>query len=62
MTQSSDSSLEVLGKQIHFFMCPDALFTQKICLKGILKIPCPVLVVSLLGFSQDLKEVRTLWS
>ena len=34
------SSLEVLGKQIHLYMCRDTLFAQKICLKGILKIPC----------------------
>ena len=59
MTQSS---LVVLSEQIHFFMCSDALVAQKICLKGILKIQCPALVVSLLGFSLDLRKVQTLWS
>ena len=59
MTQSS---LEVLCKQIPFFVCRDALFAQKICLKGMLKIPCPSLVVSLLGFSRDMREVRTHWT
>ena len=37
MTQSSS---EMLSKQICFFICRDAFFTQKICAKGILKIPC----------------------
>ena len=35
MTQSS---LEVLGKQIRFFICRDSFFAQKICVEGIL--PC----------------------
>ena len=37
MTQSS---LEVLSRQIGFLMCCDAHFAQKICSKGILKFPC----------------------
>ena len=36
MTQSI---LEVLSRQIRFFMCCDAQFAQKIYLKGILKFP-----------------------
>ena len=55
MTQAS---LEVLGKKILFFMCRVALFAQNICLKGELKIPCPALIVSLLWFPRDLKEVQ----
>ena len=56
------SSLEVLGKKILFFLCRDALTAQKICLKGKLKIPCPALIVALLWFSRDLREVQTPWS
>ena len=59
MTQSS---LEVLGKQIRFFMCRDAFFAQKICAEGILKIPCLALVFPLLWFSRDLRDALTLWS
>ena len=51
----TQSILEVLGKQIRFFMCHvidshHPFFTQKICAEGMLKIPCLALVVSLLGF------------
>ena len=56
MTQSS---LEVLGKQIRFFMCRDAFFAQKICAEGILKIPCLALIF-LLWFSQDLGKAQNL--
>ena len=59
MTQSS---LEVLGKKVRFSMCRDALFAQKICLKGKLKISCPALIVSLLWFSRDLSDDQTPWS
>ena len=55
-------SLEVLFKQIHCFMCCDAFFSQKICVKGRWNIPC--LIVLALWFSRDLKEnwVQTFWS
>ena len=43
MTQSSS---EMLGKQIRFFMCCDAFFAQKICAEGISKISCLALVLS----------------
>ena len=43
------SSLEVLSKQIGFFMCRDAFFAQKICAEGL------ALVFSLLWFSRDLR-------
>ena len=59
MTQSS---LEVLGKQIRFFMCRDSFFAEKICVEGILKIPCLALIFPLPWFSRDLKEARTFWS
>ena len=63
MTQSS---LEMLSKQIRFFMCCDAIVAQKICVEGILKIPCPAvlaLIVCALWFSQNFREIRvqTLW-
>ena len=54
MTQSS---LEVLGKQIRFFMCRDPFFAHKICVEDILKIPCLALIFSLLWFSRDLRLV-----
>ena len=47
MTQSS---LEMLGKQIHFFMCSDAFFAQKICAEFLLKIPRLALVFFCFGF------------
>ena len=55
MTQSS---LEVLGKQIRFFMCRDAFFAQKICAEGMLKIPCLALVFSLLWFFLRLERCQ----
>ena len=64
MIQSSLEVLTVLCKQIRFFMCRDAFFAQKICVEGVLKIPCLTLVFCLLWFSRDmtLREVLTLWS
>ena len=43
MTQSR---LEVIGKQIRYFMCRDAFFAQMICVEGMLKISCLALVFS----------------
>ena len=54
MIQSSLEVLTVLCKQIRFFMCRDAFFAQKICVEGVLKIPCLALVFCLLWFSRDM--------
>ena len=58
----NQSSLEVLGKQIRFFMCRGAglkdLFERYIENS----MPCRALVLSLLWFSRDMREVLTLWS
>ena len=59
MTQSS---LEMLGKESHFFMCRYALFAQKISLNIKTSKLCLVFLETLLGFSRDLREVQTLWS
>ena len=48
MTQSS---IEFLGEKINLFICPDVSITQKICVKGKLKIPCLALCVLDLKFS-----------
>ena len=59
MTQSS---LEMLGKESHFFMCRDALFARKISLNIKTSKLCLVFLETLLGLSRDLRKVQTLWS
>ena len=58
------SNLKTLTKLfLHMSWRTDAFFVQKIYAKGILKIQFLALVFSLLlWFSQNLKEVQTLWS
>ena len=55
----SQSSLEMLGKQIRFFMCRDDFFAQKISAESIMKIPYLALVFCLLWFSRDLRKAQT---
>ena len=56
MTQCS---LEVLGKQICFFMCCDA-FAQKIYVEDLLNTPCLALIFSLLDFLETRERSRSI--
>ena len=58
----SQSSLEMLGKQIRFFMCLDDFFAQKISAECIMKIPYLALVFCLLWLSRDLRKAQTFCS
>ena len=44
------------------FLCVVTPSPPKDLFKGILKLPCPALVFTLLWFSRDFWEVQTLWS